>query len=172
MNLSGKKILMVIAPENFRDEELLEPKDIFENAGADVTIASKGAESAKGSYGAVVTVDEDITDVNAGDYDAIVFVGGSGSSVYFNDETAHNIARQAYESGKIVAAICIAPSTLANAGLLEGKKVTSWSSEQNNLESKGAEYTGAVVEQDGRIITGNGPDAATEFGQKIAETLG
>ncbi|UCG95949.1 MAG: DJ-1/PfpI family protein [archaeon] len=163
---------MVIAPENFRDEELLEPKDIFENAGAGVTVASKGADSAKGMYGAVVTVDEDIESVNADEYDAVVFVGGTGASVYFNDETAWNLAKTAYGGGKIVAAICIAPSTLANAGLLEGKKATCFPSEKGNLEDKGATYTGAVVEQDGRIITGNGPNAATEIGQKIAEALG
>ena len=171
MDLSGKNILMVIAPENFRDEELLEPKEIFENLGALVIIASKGTDSAKGMYGAMVTVDKDILEVNVENYDAVVFVGGSGTTVYFEDETAKNIAREAYESGKIVGAICIAPSILANAGLLGGKRVTSFSSEKANLESHGAEYTGATVEQDGSIITGNGPEAATEFGQKIAEAL-
>lgn len=172
MDLTGKKILMVIAPENFRDEELMEPKEIFEDAGAEVTVASRGTDSAKGMMGAVVTVDADISEADAGDYDAVIFVGGTGASVYFDDETAQTLARTAYESGKILAAICIAPSTLANAGLLEGKRATSFSSEKDNLEEKGAEYTGATVQADGRIITGNGPEAATEFGQKIAETLG
>lgn len=171
MDLAGKSILMVIAPENFRDEELLEPKDVFENAGALVTIASKGTDSAKGSYGALVTVDLDIKEVNAEDYDAVVFIGGSGSSVYFEDETAQNLAKEAYEMGKVVGAICIAPSILANAGLLEGKRATSFPSEEKNLAGHGAVYTGSSVEQDGRIITGNGPNAATEFGQKIAEAL-
>ena len=172
VDLEGKKVLMVIAPENFRDEEFMEPKEVFENAGAGVTVASKGVDSAKGMMGAIVTVDSDISETDAGDYDAVVFVGGSGASVYFNDKTAQNLARTAYEKGKIVAAICIAPSTLANAGLLEGKRATSFSSEKGNLEAKGAEYTGAAVEQDGRIITGNGPGAASEFGHKIAEALG
>ncbi len=169
--MDGKSVLMIIAPENFRDEELMEPKDVLENAGVEVTIASKGTSSAKGSYGAVVSVDRDLSEVNVDEYDAVVFVGGSGSSVYFEDETAHNIARSAYEKGKVLAAICIAPSTLANAGLLEGRKATSFPSEQENLEEKGAEYTGANVEADGRIITGSGPHAATEFGQKIVEAL-
>ncbi len=169
--MEGKNILMVIAPENFRDEELLEPKEIFENLGTLVTVASKGTDSARGMYGAMVTVDKDILEVNVEKYDAVVFVGGSGTTIYFEDQIAQNIAKEAYEKGKIVGAICIAPSILANAGLLEGKSVTSFSSEKANLESHGAEYTGATVEQDGNIITGNGPEAATEFGQKIEEAL-
>jgi len=169
--LEGKNILMVIAPNNFRDEELMEPKEIFEDAGALVTIASKGTNSAKGMLGAIVTVDKDISEVKAEDYDAVVFVGGSGASVYFNNKTAQNLAIEAYESGKIVAAICIAPSTLANAGILEGKRATAFSSEKKNLENHGAVYTGKNVEADGNIITANGPDAAAEFGQAIAKSL-
>ena len=71
----------------------------------------------------------------------------------------------------MVAAICIAPSTLANAGLLEGKRVTSFASEKQNIESKGATYTGGMLEMDGKIITANGPQAARAFGKKIAELL-
>lgn len=171
MDLEGKKILMVIAPENFRDEEFMEPRDVFESTGAEVTVASKGTDSASGKLGAVVTVDADLSEANAEDYDAVVFVGGSGSSVYFNDKTAHNLARSAYESKKVLGAICIAPSILANAGLLEGKKVTSFPSEKANLQKHGATYTGKSVEADGRIVTANGPGAATEFGQKIAEII-
>ena len=171
MDLSGKNILMIIAPENFRDEELLEPKEILENYGASVVIASKNVNSANGSNGAIVSVDIDIKEANFENYDAIVFVGGSGSLVYFEDEIAHKLAKDAYKDGKIVAAICIAPSTLANAELLKGKTVTSFPSEQKNLEYHGANYTGKMVEVDERIITGNGPSAATEFGEKIAEAL-
>lgn len=162
---------MIVAPENFRDEELLEPKEVLEDEGFSVTIASKETNSAKGAYGAVVTVDLDLGEVSTDDYDAVVFVGGSGSSVYFENENTHQIARDAYESGKIVAAICIAPSILANAGLLKDRKATCFSSQKEHLTEMGAEYTGASVEQDGRIITANGPEAATEFGHKIAKAL-
>lgn len=171
MDLSGKDVLMIIAPENFRDEELLNTKEVLENYGADITIASKGVDSATGMLGAIVTVDEDVSNVDVKDYDAVVFVGGSGASVYFSDDIVLNIAKDAYNQGKVIGAICIAPSILANAGLLEGKKVTSFSSEQENLESHGAIYTGADVEQDGKIVTGSGPHAASEFGQRISELL-
>lgn len=172
MPIEGKKILMVIAPTNFRDEELTQPKAIFEQAGAQVTVASKGTTSAVGMFGAAAKVDQDITEVDVAAFDAVVFVGGSGASVYFNDPAAHLLAQNAYNQDKIVAAICIAPSTLANAGLLSGRRATCFSSEAENLRVKGAEYTGERVTVDGQIVTGSDPEAASEFGQKIVDVLG
>ncbi len=170
-DLTGKNIVMVIAPDNFRDEELLEPKEIFEDSGASVVVASKGVSTAKGMLGATVDVDKDISEIDVKEYDAVIFIGGSGAFVYFDDPTAISIAKNAYDQGKIVGAICIAPSILANAGILEGKRATVWSSEAGNLRDKGAQYTGDSVTRDGRIITANGPGAAAGFATKIAEIL-
>jgi protease I len=100
-----------------------------------------------------------------------VFIGGTGSSEYFNNPTAHSIAQEAAASGKLLGAICIAPSTLANAGLLDGRKATSYSSEEGNLKSKGATFTGAGVEADGKIITADGPSSAGQFGKALLEAL-
>lgn len=166
-----KKILMVIAPKGFRDEEFLEPKQVFEESGAEVTVASKGVDKAQGKLGATANVDIDISDAVAFDYDAVVFIGGPGATVYFKDETAHKLAKDAAESGRVVGAICIAPSILANAGVLEGKKATSFPSEEKNIEPKCAEYTGHDVQVDGKIITANGPEAATDFGHAIVRAL-
>ncbi|MEM5878899.1 MAG: DJ-1/PfpI family protein [Candidatus Aenigmatarchaeota archaeon] len=170
-NLEGKKVLMIVAPENFRDEELLKPKEILENVKAEVKIASKGVATARGMLGASVSVDLDLSEVEVKSYDAVIFVGGTGAQVYFDDPTALKIAREAYEQRKIVGAICIAPSILANAGILEGKKATSWPSEVSNLEARGASYTGELVTVDGNIITAKGPEAASQFGRAIAEAL-
>lgn len=167
----AKSILMIVAPENFRDEEFLEPKAVFEKMGMKVTIASKGVKTAKGKLGASVEIDKDISAVNVDEYDAIIFVGGNGSSVYFEDSDALEIAKEAYENGKVIAAICIAPSILANAGILEGKNATCYSSESSNLETQGAKYTGKDVEIDGKIITSNGPKPAAKFGKAIAEAV-
>ena len=164
-------ILMIVAPDNFRDEELFEPKKVFENAGADVVIASKGVKTARGKLGGAINVDKNIANVHVDDYDAIVFIGGPGASIFFDDGTALGLAKDAYEKGKITAAICIAPSILANAGILKGKKATAFSSEEDNLNAKGAVYTGRPVTADGKIITANGPGAAAEFGKKIMEAL-
>lgn len=164
-------ILMIVAPEGFRDEELLEPKKVFEENEFVVKIASKKVKESKGKLGAVVEVDYDIDEVLAQDYEAIVFVGGPGTTVYFDDETAHSIVREGIEQGIVIGAICIAPSIFANTGILEGKKATAFESEEGNLKEKGAEYTGEDVTVDGNIVTANGPGAATEFGKKIVELL-
>ncbi len=175
MSMEGKKILMVIAPRNFRDEEFLKPKEIFEKNNIEVTVASKGVKEATGMLGAKADVDIDIGEVNVDKYDAVVFVGGGGASVYYEDPTALNIARESYEKGKVVAAICIAPGILAKAGILKGKKATIWDSGNGEfikiLEEEGATYTGENVEQDGKIITANGPHAAEEFGERIVKSL-
>ncbi len=171
MSLEGKKVLLVIAPGNFRDEEYFDTKAELEGEGASVATASSASGEITGMLGGKATPDIKLGDASAGDYDAVVFVGGTGSAAYFNDEKALELAKSAFEAGKIVAAICIAPSILANAGILKGKKATAFSSEQGNLEGKGAEYTGEDVTRDGRIITGNGPNAAKGFGQEIARAL-
>jgi protease I len=171
MELKDKSVVMIIAPENFRDEELLHTKEILESHDINVTVASKGVSKSKGSLGATVDVDKDIIDVKVNEYDAVVFVGGPGTHVYFNNETALGIARDFYESQKITAAICIAPVILANAGVLDGKKATVFPSGKDDIMAKGADYTGEQVTQDGKVITGNGPAAAKEFGKLIAKEL-
>ena len=167
----NNKVLMIIAPSGFRDEEYQRPRAVFENADLSVTVASKGVKTAKGMLGMTVEVDKDLSEVAVGDFGAIVFVGGSGSSVYFNDQAALNLAKEAFQQGKVIGAICIAPSILANAGVLKGKKATCFSSEAGNLQAKGAIYTGEAVTVDGNLVTADGPGAAEEFGEKIVELL-
>lgn len=162
---------MIIAFEKFRDEELLEPKSVLENAGVEVMIASNKTGTASGMLGAQVGVETFYTDINIEDYDGIVFVGGSGASIYFNDEKAQELTQKAYEQDKVVGAICIAPSILAHAGLLQNKKGTCFSSQEEDLKSHGAEYTGESVTIDGKIVTANGPGAAREFGEAIISSL-
>lgn len=170
-SIAGKKVLMIIASDKFRDEELFESHKILSEAGADITVASSKVGSITGMLGGKAQASKDIKEVRAGDYDAVIFVGGSGASEYFNDLTAHKIAQEAVAASKVVGAICIAPSTLANAGVLAGKKATCYTSEKANLIVKQADYTGKGVEVDGKIITADGPDSAKAFGQAIVKAL-
>ena len=166
-----KKVVMIIAHRNFRDEELERPKGILEKKKIEVIIASSSKDTAIGMFGATAQPDILIGELKVVDYHAIIFVGGSGASEYWNDPTAHEIAKEAVKQGKILCAICIAPVTLANAGVLEGKKATVWPSEIDKLKKKGALYTGKKVEIDGKIITASGPEAAEEFGKAILKAL-
>lgn len=167
-----KKAVMIIAPEKFRDEELFEPKDILESKGVDVTVASKSTGVITGMLGGSITVTTRNDEISANDYDAIIFVGGSGASVYFEDETILTLAKNFFNKGKIVAAICIAPSILANAGLLNEKKATAFHSESTNLRAKGAYYSNEDLVISGRIITAKGPQAAKAFGTAVTRALG
>lgn len=170
-DLSGKKVAMIIASKNFRDEEFNEPYNLLGQKGAEVTVASSSLGTRKGMLGGTAKATVLVRDVKAADYDAVIFVGGSGSSEYFSDPVAHQIAKDAAAGGKVLCAICIAPSTLANAGLLKGKRATCYPSEKGNLTAKGAQVTATPVVRDGRIITAEGPGAAVEFAKAIAEAL-
>lgn len=166
-----KKIVMVIAPEDFRDEEYSEPREVFEKKGFEVKVASNTKELCTGKLGMKVKPDILLSEVNADIIDALVFVGGPGSTVYFDNPVAHKLAQDIHKNGKIVAAICIAPMILVNAGILSNKSATVYPSEEKNMKAKGVKYTGKPVEVSQTIITANGPEAAKDFGKKIVEAL-
>ncbi len=172
MKLDGKKVLMVIASNNFRDEEYSEPRKALEDAGVRITVACSSLNTAKGKLGLEVKPDVLISSAKESDYDGIVFVGGGGSKEYFDSPVAHKLAQGFYRQGKLTSAICIAPAILANAGLLKDKKTTSFPSSEEALKAKGAVFTGTGVESDGKIVTGSGPEAAKKFGEKLVEVLG
>ncbi|HIH21981.1 MAG: DJ-1/PfpI family protein [Candidatus Diapherotrites archaeon] len=169
--MPGKKVLLVIAPKNFRDEELFHTKEELEKAGFQTSIASSSLSEAVGMLGGKAKPEILLEKAKAEDFDAVAFIGGGGAASYFNNRFALSLAQKFYNAGKITAAICIAPVILANAGLLNGKKATSFPSEENALEDKGAAFTGNPVEADGLIVTAEGPKAARDFGKKIAQLL-
>lgn len=170
-DLNGKKIVMIIAHEGFRDEELSVPAGIFEKYGAGVDVASSSLDTAKGKLGMKVKPDILYAEIDVKKYDAVIFVGGPGSPQYWNDSIAHRIAKDAVNLGKVLAAICAAPPTLANAGVLRGKRVTCFPTEKGQLTAAGANYTGKGVEVDGKIVTGDGPQSAKAFAEEIAKLL-
>jgi len=172
--LEGKKILMVIAQQDFRDEELFKPKEVFEGAGASVFVAAPRNETATGMLGGKVQPDFAISDVNASEFDAVVVVGGSGSPKYLWDDTQlRNLVRDAYAGGKVVAAICLSPVVLARAGILKGKSATVFPSSDAVAELKkgGAIYKDESVVIAGRIVTGRDPASAEAFANAIVSLL-
>jgi|SRR3989344_6839396 len=171
------EVILVIAQKNFQPVELMDTKKAIQSKGFSTVIASKTIAQAIATDGTRIMPDISLKEaIESLDlYKAVVFIGGGGSEQYFNDMEALELAKKSYEKEKITAAICIAPVILANAGILERKKATVWDNEQEEfsaiLQEKGADCTGNDVESDGIIITANGPQAATEFGNKIAELL-
>ncbi len=167
----AKYVLMVLAHNNFRDEEYTAARNALENNGAKITIASTLKNGAVGSQGLKLNPDLLIDDVNPEDYDAVIFIGGTGSSQYWHDVKAHEIAESANNSGKVVGASSHAAVTLAVAGLLKGKRATGHITVYEKLKVKGAEYTGKKIEVDGNIITSSGANAAKEFAQALTQAI-
>lgn len=171
MTLAGKKVLMVIASAQFRDEEYQKPRKILEGEGVKVTVASSSLNESTGMLGLKVKPDILLKDAKPEAFDAVIFVGGMGATEYWDNPQAHALAQAIAKAGKPTTAICLAPMTLANAGLLKGKKATIWKDAVGDFKSKGVVYTGASVEKDGVVITGSGPDAAEAFGRALVEAL-
>jgi protease I len=168
-NLQGR-VLMIVVPEDFQETELSVPKSYFERRGLKVDVASSGP-TARSMSGETINTDTTLSRADLSDYVAVVFVGGDGielSKVY-EDREYLKMAREASDAHKILGAICLGPSILANAGVLDGRKAIS--ADNDYIKSKGAipEYQSVV--RDGDIITGSGPDASQEFAEAIAEAI-
>ena len=170
----GKKILLVIAQEQFRDEECFVPKQLFEAAGVKVTVAAESTKTAKGMLGGTIKPDITISDARIDDYDAIVISGGPGSRKYlWNNKTLQKLVKEVYALKKVVSAICISPVVLARTGILNGKESTVFKSPDTvrELKEHGAVYLDRDVVVSGRVVTGRDPASAEAFGKAVLETL-
>lgn len=168
------KILIAVAPEKFRDEELAEPVAAFQKAGIDFDIASTRRGPCTGMLGAKTTASLTFDDIDPKKYDGMVIVGGTGSQAHlWDDEMLVPIVKMFHQSGKVIGAICLAPIVLARAGILKGKKATYSESPVAFREMKigGAVITNAPVVKDGRIITANGPAASKAFAEAVVQAL-
>jgi len=169
-----RRVLIVIAPERFCDEELAEPKRALEAAGHTVTITSSRPGPARGMHGAQVDIASSLSQLDGGDFDALVIVGGDGAPHHlWSHAPLEALVRAVHASGKPIAAICLAPPVLARAGMLNGKRATTFPDPRAIIELKrgGACYVDEPVVPDGTIVTGNGPDAATAFGAALVHLV-
>jgi len=169
--LKGRKALLIIAPLNFRDEEYSDTKQELEKAGMKVVTASTTTKTATGMLGMRTKPDITISNIKVDDYDIIALPGGSGVKVFYKNQKVISILKQAYKDGKVIGAICLAPVVLAKAGLLKGKKATSWRGAKQTLRDMGVMVLKRPVVTDGRIVTGNGPWVARQFGKRLVKVL-
>jgi protease I len=174
MEKKNRTVLMIIAPEKFRDEELNHPREVFKSQGADVTVVSTKAGTATGSYGHKEKIGKTVDDVAGDTFDAVVVVGGGGSPQYlWDNKKIHDIVRRHLQLGKVVSAICLSGAVLAKAGILDGVEATVWKSDESMkayAEHK-VKYVDKPVVRSGKIITANGPAAARDFGTAIMSAL-
>jgi protease I len=168
---AGKKAALIIGSQNFRDEELFETKRVLDAAQVQTFIASTKTGVIQGVLGNVAEASIPVNRLNVDDYDAIIFIGGPGAAEYAGNPTTMNMVRETVRKGKVLAAIGVAPTILANANVLAGIRATSFLSERDRLVQAGAIYTGFPVERERLIITATGPEAAVQFGRAITDAL-
>lgn len=172
--LSGTRVLAVVAPRDYRDEELTEPRRILEANGARVDISSSKPGTCTGMMGGRCEATVALSKVDPTAYDAVFVVGGGGSRTHlWENADLRRILRTLSERGRVTAAICLSGAVLAKAGLLEGKKATVWDEDDaiQALRDGGATYVerGPVV--DGRVVTAYGPPEAAAFGNALVSQL-
>lgn len=168
------KVLIVIAPEKFRDEEFTVPAAALQKAGIGYDVASVRTGTFTGMLGTKATATLSFEEVDPKGYDGILIVGGGGAQTHlWNDDLLAGMVKYFFTSAKMVAAICLAPVVLARAGILKGKKATYFNSPASFREMKagGALLVDKAVVHDGRIVTANGPAAAAEFAETFIRTL-
>ena len=173
--LANRRVLFVIAPSQFRDEELMEPKKAVEAAGARTAIASTKTGIATGMLGAKVMPSLTVKDAKAGDYDPVVVVGGMGSPEHlWTHAPLHALLRDRAAAGKVIGAICLSGAVLGKAGVAKGKRATCWPDERAvaALKAGGATYEKADVVTDGNLVTADGPPSAAKFGAALVKALG
>jgi len=170
------KILLIVSQKDYQPKEYADTRSELEAAGYSVDVASITTDTATAADGSTLAPDLAVKDANIDDYKAVALIGGPGALSLGGHAEVLDLIKNTKDSGKIIAAICISPITLAKAGILSGKKATVWTDAEKTqaaeLEQAGAEFVDEAVVQDGNIITANGPPAAKAFGKKIAEALG
>ncbi|MEW5997014.1 MAG: DJ-1/PfpI family protein [Candidatus Micrarchaeota archaeon] len=178
--MAGKRVVMVVAPEGFRDEEFAVPRDYFQSHGISVAAASVRKGVCRGVMGTQADATLSLAELKAADFDAVVFVGGPGTPAVRKEGEALRIAREFSSAGRVVAAICWAGTILAKAGVLRGKNATVWFGNDAEygmdtgkvLEKSGAHYTKEGVTVDGKLVTADGPRNAGRFAEEIVKALG
>lgn len=169
------KVLFVIAPDRYREEEFEVTEKILSESGIEYDVASTKTDICTGMMGGEQEATLKISDASVSDYDGLVLIGGLGARDFlWADDDLCKLTKEFGETGKIVAAICLAPVILARAGLLKERQATVFESPASVklLEQGGASYVKIPVVSDMNIITANHPLAAEKFAEEILEKLG
>ena len=165
-------MIAVLFATGFEEVEALAPVDLLRRAGLNVTMTGVDGETITGSHGIAVTMDAKIEDIDREALEALVLPGGlPGTLNLEKSQAVQDLITHCTEQGKLVAAICAAPSILAHRGLLQGKNAISFPDFHKDLTEGGAVLSESYVCEDGNFITARGMGVATQFGLKLVERL-
>src|SRR5690242_19355616 len=171
--LAGKK-LAILAADMFERVELEGPRKALEDAGATAEVVSIHDGEIKGfdhfDPATTIKVDKTVEEVSVDDYDALLVPGGVGNPDQLRgDENAVNFVREFVESKKPMAVICHGPWVLVEAGVVRGRKLTSWPTLQTDIRNAGGEWVDKEVVVDDGIVTSRKPDDIPAFNKKMIE---
>lgn len=163
-------MVYVMLANGFEEIEAIEPVDIMRRAGIEVkTVSITEQLEVLGAHGIAIKADIPISDADPDAMELLMLPGGGGHELLDNSNAVHALINHAAVCGKLIAAICAAPSILGKKQLLFDKKATCYPGFEGLCY--GAEITGEKAVVDGRIITGRGPGAAAEFGFLLVTLL-
>lgn len=165
------KILFVLSGQNFQDEEYFESKKIFENAGYKTEVSSTFIGTAQGKLGGMTNIDLLFSEVDAMEFDAVVFIGGIGCITLWDDWRTQGLAKLFLDNQKVVAGIGSGVVIMANAKILDGVNVTCLSADESHVRHGNANIMSDKVVISGSIITANGPDSSKEFANAVVNIL-
>ncbi|WP_339633314.1 type 1 glutamine amidotransferase domain-containing protein [uncultured Sneathiella sp.] len=171
--LKGKKIAF-LATDGFEQVELTRPWEDIQNAGAMVELVSLKTGEIQGMNHAdtadTFSVDKTVDEVISAEYDGLVLPGGvQNPDALRLNQRAMQFVKEFFEQEKPVAAICHGPWTLAEAGVLKGRTVTSWPSLKTDIENAGGRWVDEDVHVDKGLVTSRKPDDLDEFCAKAIE---
>lgn len=167
----------IIATDFFEEAELIVPRDALREAGADVRVYSPSGEPIQATQGDTektqkVEVDGALSDLDLDAVHAVVVPGGTVNADHLRlDDEARQIVREADAAGKPLAVVCHGPWLLVSAGLVEGRRLTSWASLEDDIRNAGGEWVDEEVVVDGNLITSRKPDDLPAFVQAIEAAL-
>jgi protease I len=171
MSAAGKRVAILVE-EGFEDSELIGPLEGLRDAGVTVTIIGPAAgREYSGKRGEVVTSDQSVGAVHAADFDAVIIPGGYAPDRMRMRHAMVDFARDTFDAGKPVAAICHGPQLLISADVLRGRTVTCWPSIAVDVRNAGGLYVDRPVVQDGNLITSRKPDDVPVFTATILKAL-
>jgi protease I len=175
MKLENKKVA-ILATDGFEKSELFQPLEALRKEGATVHIISnKHGEIKswdKSDWGKTIAVDKKIFEASESDYDSLILPGGViNPDTLRTNEDALDFIRAFFSSGKPVAAICHAPWLLISAGVIEGRKVTSYKSIKDDVVNAGADWVDKEVVVDQGLVTSRNPDDLPAFCKKVIEEI-
>ena len=146
--------------------------DLLVRAGVEVVSAGLSPGPVKASRGVVITPDMSLDEALQRDFDMVVLPGGLPGANYLNDDSRiQNLIRKMSDEGRYIAAICAAPKVLVNAGVLSGKRATSYPGSLEGIDLSDVDYRQEAVVQDGKVITSRGPGTAMDFALTLIEML-